>query len=771
MLDLKYSPYKNNPSASNKDIKRSVTKKLYMSSISSFHKNHLKSSSLLRKSQILKDKKEEKNNQNFSTKNDYNILHSSTLFFKPNFLNKIRNKENILANKSIDNQHFYKLRKEINKNMKNSYKSPYMEYLIQKPHFKYNNVEDYPKYYNYYQICHLMNKKKFKLSITYNEFLIFQDNQEYLIKYLRNNEQYIIMNYLLYFIYDKDKSFIAKNPKKILNNEEIKKMFFQLEENKYHLDGNMDILDKIGVYFRMSFSNLGKNIIFLEKLKPIINTKINYLYIKDIPKNLIPNCIPNIFPSFEKNKYLRIYFKSKKNNEIKLFDSYKEKDEDLNEMKIKSNNSKNFIFNNKLLKSKSESSYLRSSEGPSKLDDNFLGNVHFSSEEEDNTTNMISINQNKNHYNSNRRFINDNDIYDIELLIDNFNQTLGKKEYRPRKSKKKSTLKVNKLLIFNKEVDRHNSIKNDNTNNIEYKINEKDENILIQNKNSMNMKNNTIFRKIPKKEIFQTSLRGSNGIFNKNKKNKIIKPIKSQQSKNDRITNISNKYINNYSKNDIKYNNCNKSQINSNKSFIPFFLKKNAKKQTKNHFKKANNEFVESNILTLNKLKNNITSIKSKKNIKTNQSDKLIYNNFNFKIAQGKTFTNNIKHYDLPDVSNDNFKNIFGRQKVKIRKYLTLKQFEKIYEKIKKIGTIPKNKNFFHGNKYRSFSNFSGSDIFQNKEINEWAEKIEDETKIKNEYFIEHLKKKIKEENKKNKILSKNLCTMKQIIKSYNIYY
>ena len=66
-----------------------------------------------------------------------------------------------------------------------------------------------------------------------------------------------------------------------------------------------------------------------------------------------------------------------------------------------------------------------------------MGNVHFSSEEEDNTTNMISINQNKNHYNSNRRFINDNDIYDIELLIDNFNQTLGKKEYRPRQSKKK----------------------------------------------------------------------------------------------------------------------------------------------------------------------------------------------------------------------------------------------------------------------------------------------------------------------------------------------
>ena len=188
MLHLKYSPNKNNPSASNKDIKRSVTKKLYMSSISSFHKSHLKSSSLLRKSQILKDRKEEKNNQNFEKKNNYNILHSSTLFFKSNFLNKIRNKENILANKSIDNQHFYKLRKEINKNMKNSYKGPYMEYLIQKPHFKYNNVEDYPKYYNYYQICHLMNKKKFKLSITYNEFLLFQDSQEYLIKYLINNK-------------------------------------------------------------------------------------------------------------------------------------------------------------------------------------------------------------------------------------------------------------------------------------------------------------------------------------------------------------------------------------------------------------------------------------------------------------------------------------------------------------------------------------------------------------------------------------------------------
>jgi hypothetical protein len=63
-----------------------------------------------------------------------------------------------------------------------------MEHLIKKGYYKNKEKKDYPIYYNYYQICHLINKKKFQLFTKYNEFLLTQDNQEYLLKYLENNE-------------------------------------------------------------------------------------------------------------------------------------------------------------------------------------------------------------------------------------------------------------------------------------------------------------------------------------------------------------------------------------------------------------------------------------------------------------------------------------------------------------------------------------------------------------------------------------------------------
>ena len=304
-----------------------------------------------------------------------------------------------------------------------------------------------------------------------------------------------------------------------------------------------------------------------------------------------------------------IYFKSKKYNEINKYEYFK-KEDDTHELKFNSNNnSKKYLFNkninNNIIKNNIEYSNIKSSEELSKLEDNILGNVHLSSDEEDNITNIISMNQNKNHYNSIRRISNNNDINDIELLLDKLITSIVQKEYR-RHSKKRETLKDPKIFIFNKEVKAHNSINNENNKNVNNKISEKNENSF-----KFDNASKTFYRKISKKKIFQTSLRGRDGIFNKNKKNILTNELNSQQYRNktNEIKKNTNNYINS------KFNNSNR-LFKSNISFIPFSSDKNNKKQLKNNIKKSNSGFFESNILDSNKLKNNITSIKSQKDIR-----------------------------------------------------------------------------------------------------------------------------------------------------------
>ena len=142
-------------------------------------------------------------------------------------------------------------------------------------------------------------------------------------------------------------------------------------------------------------------------------------------------------------------------------------------------------------------------------------------------------------------------------------------------------------------------------------------------------------------------------------------------------------------------------------------------------------------------------------------------NNINFKSILPYTL---IPSQQNININNKKVKHMFGEnKKFNIRKVLTLKEFENIYEKMKKMGLLPKNKNFFQGNKFRAFSSFYSNSLFNNKVVNEWAE--EGEKKVNNEPFIIHLKKRIEEENRKNKILAKQYCTMKQIIKCSNLYY
>ena len=783
------------------DIRRSTTKKSYRLSISSFHLNQLKSA--LGNSHRSKNKKEENDSIVLTSSSKNDISHSRTLIFKNKFTNNINNNENN-NQKIVDINHFYKLRKDINKIFKNRYKGPYMEHLIKKGFYKNCSENDYPKYYNYYQIYHLIDKKKFKLSINYDEFLLFNDDQEYLMKYLGNNEQYIIMNYLLYYVYNNDKTVIAENPKKILTKEQIQTMFVQLVQNNYQFTGTMEILDNIGVYFRMSFSNSGKEVIFLEKLKPVIKSNINYLYIKDLPEDLFPNCIPNIYPNLNRKiKYLTIYLKGIKYKRLKKFDSYDEKKN--KDLKFNSNNNskifgfrKNNNYNHLMKNVKDNSGNMDNSTDTNKLEENILDNITISSDKEENSKNLISIEQIKqikNHHNSNKRFLVDNDIYDIELLIDKFD-TIAKKDIR-RKSKKKATIREKKSFIFNKEIKSFGSIHKiiDNNKNNK-KINE---NSLIENKNNIIMNNKKLFKKINKRQIFQTSLKGPISIKNKNK-NKYNNSIISKLIEKNTIKNILNKDLSS-SKKCIKLNNIIYKRINSSRYLFNPPKNKNNQKYINNLFRKSKRTLTQSNLMTLSKSKNNDKSeIESKDNIFTAKSyekkynclvkrmafisnDKYKndlsinsnsiknfekYNNYYFRDFLSTTLT---PQKDLNSITS-NIKSSLGNKKFKIKKFHTLKEFENIYEKIKSIGLLPKNKNFFHGDKFKAFSNFSGTNFSLNKKYNEWAENKEDESsRMKQGYYILRLKKKINEENKKFTKLSKKFCTLKEVIKSPNIYY
>ena len=789
----KIQQIKNNPSFinpfSNFEIKKSTTKKI----ISSFHQNKLKSSHL-RKSQILKIKKEGKEFQFLHSTITNNIIsHSNTL------KKKAKVKQIILGKKDINVNNFYKIRKEIYKNLKNTYKGPYILHLIKKGYYKNKQKEDYPIYYNYYQICNMMNKKKFKLSISYNEFLLFYNNQEYLMKYLVTNEQYIIMNYLLYNVYNRDKCVIADNPKKILKDDQIKAMFSQLVKNNYLFEGTMEILDNIGVYFRMSFSNSGKNIIFLEKLKPVVYPKIYYLYAKDIPKKLLPNCIPNLFPVLkEKIKYLVIYLKSKKYNKIKRIE-YLADEKDLKDLELDTNSN---TFNKIIKNNNNENSnIIKSSEDSNKLDENFVDYISSSSDKEDISQNKISIEQVNSHYNPNKKYLVDHDINDIELLIDKMTIALQKIE-NPRKTKKRATIRESKNFIFSKEIKGYYSFSKENEKNkvIQNKKKENEENSFIKNKIMMN--NKKFFEKISKKEFFQTSLKGKDAINNKNKKSKFSsRAISSKITKNREIRNSINKYKV-LKKLNMKIDSNNR-QNNPNNSLylLPSFT--NKKKFLTN---KAKNDLTLPNMFNISYLKNkkassfkNKNNIKKKKNVEfcpeqENNSNSIIKfssfeNSFNSdnnplnndEIKNEKPYNNfsmnDIFSYNLIEQKqlNYNFRktynNYFGNKKYKIKKFPSLKEFENIYEKIKDLGLLPKTKMFFRGNKYRAFSNFSGNNSYQNKIFNEWEEKKNQEIKIKSEYFYMNLKKKIKEENKQKKNIFKNLTTMKEIVKCPNIYY
>ena len=99
--------------------------------------------------------------------------------------------------------------------------------------------------------------------------------------------------------YDKDIHSVNKYKKKIISDKEIVNMFNNFIKNNYNFLGTMEIFEDVAVYYRnavVGTSNISRIFCNLEKVKPIFDEEIHYIYAKDVPTLLFPNSVPNFFP-------------------------------------------------------------------------------------------------------------------------------------------------------------------------------------------------------------------------------------------------------------------------------------------------------------------------------------------------------------------------------------------------------------------------------------------------------------------------------------------
>ena len=450
-----------------REFHRSVTKKI------NFGKTYIRRKSLIRhtstfinqlqmrKTKLIdqKGRENEKTNRDIPNKN---IQRKVTSGYNNYNFNKIlknivikqkqqRAKMNSFYKKKVGTRHFYFIRKQVNQRLKNKYKSPYMLHLIEKGYYDLFKKSDYPKYYNFYMINYLIQNKRCKLTLRYYDNISFYNHQEYLIRFFNRNEIFIIMNYALRFIYNKDIHSIAKTTakKKIISDDEIENMFNNLIKSNYNFSGTMEVFEDIAVYYRnaaMNNTNLSHMFFNLENIRPIFGEEIHYLYAKDVPLLQLPNSYPNLFP-----------LEGVMLNYIKKFINFRK----FEKLKYKSVNNKE----NKGVKGRSvKFCQAENNENRRKRNDNnILMNLSLSMSKDKNINDEKSESEeNKYLHNSNRRLKIDNDIYDVETLIDKilykyYGYNIKNKSFNIIKkhiSKKIGTIFIKKEKVYQRRMQR-----------------------------------------------------------------------------------------------------------------------------------------------------------------------------------------------------------------------------------------------------------------------------------------------------------------------------
>ena len=206
--------------------------------------------------------------------------------------------------------------------IKKEFQSPYIERLVKNKNFNYVKEDEMPIYYCLYKINDIFLYKRSRFSINFYESNIYYCENEYLIKNFKKYEYIIIMRYLLGYAYDKD--FYSHYSKEEFKHKTtvVKEKFQYLVNNNFivnNLDENEgNINNEIfknsykhkNIYDLFFQNNINKNalkqksLIFLSEYSKLKLEKIRensflknpkYFFVKDTPKEKIPNAIPNYY--------------------------------------------------------------------------------------------------------------------------------------------------------------------------------------------------------------------------------------------------------------------------------------------------------------------------------------------------------------------------------------------------------------------------------------------------------------------------------------------
>jgi hypothetical protein len=177
--------------------------------------------------------------------------------------------------------------------------------------------------YDYYKINDILNNKKCALFSRLKEFILLSNKKEFLIRFYKPKERYIIMKYLLNFIYKYDK-LCYDETKEITDpetKEQVIKTFYYITSEQYiyeHLfendsfKGMQNLLKHVNLAnkkasYDYSYLDMTKNASVSKENETIINTlKVINEYInnrtylerkliKNFPIENVPNIVPNYF--------------------------------------------------------------------------------------------------------------------------------------------------------------------------------------------------------------------------------------------------------------------------------------------------------------------------------------------------------------------------------------------------------------------------------------------------------------------------------------------
>jgi hypothetical protein len=364
-----------------------------------------------------------------------------------------------------------------------------------------NDKEEIISKYDSYQIEYLMEKRKSRVYCKLKELLVLSQKNEYLSNIYNPKESKIILRYLLFLVYDKDKmTFNEKRTEKI-NKDKIKSNFEKIVPS----------LKKR--YFSVEFNNEEYNVEIKNNEKQFLNKNNRFIF-NYSPLNIY-NSVPNLYPNEPRIlKVLKEYLTKKLYQKLysKGLYYYKNISENYDTTKLNKSTKEDKNSRSKTIVNKSFSKYI-----------------------------LKKKNNSINNHNENKRIKNDIDIFDIEKLIKGFkgkdkknlkNSIINKKRYFDRVilsqkikkklffnasgnnnnknvSKEKNHLSQNSttLTIRNRESNKSNKLKKGNLVNkgIIYKNNFSKENNnmyskkLIQNSSEYNSESSVSFRRANKK--------------------------------------------------------------------------------------------------------------------------------------------------------------------------------------------------------------------------------------------------------------------------------